>query len=162
MANFLYAILVIGVGWIIGSTLFGAVVFFKLKDHVVGKMRRRYFNMAMAKLAFCVLSGILLYRIVQLGTALPSIISYIYAIWTFVGGYFFTAVALSGIDELADYEIEEADQSSEMKQVMAGSSHDRFTRLEDRVTAEETRNTDIEEVARQAREREDKRESEEG
>lgn len=106
MAKFLYALLISGVGWVIGSTAFGAYVFLRLTKYVKGATRRRYFYMAAGKAAYCGTSSVLIWLLIQRGEATVSGRGWAYALLSLAAGYAFSGVAKTGVDELASYEIE--------------------------------------------------------
>lgn len=149
MNNLLYALLLIAIGWVVGATSFGAVVFMRLRRFVTGRRRKMYTNMAIAKGLYASTSIVLLHALISQGSADASPQAWLYAGLSMLAGYFFSAVALTGVDELSQLEAEEWANQTEPGRHRNESSDARFSSLEGRVTAEESRNTDIEELARQ-------------
>jgi hypothetical protein len=141
MEDFLYAMLLLGVGWTIGSAMFGSYIFLRVRKYVAADYRHRYLHMSIAKAAYALSSAILMYRIIEVGgveKATP--IGWIYAGLAFASGYAFSVVAKTGVDELAQHEVEAWGDTADPRRERAESNEQRFTNLEGRVTVEETRN----------------------
>lgn len=137
MENLIYALFIIMSAFSVGAAAFGAWAQAKLITLRDTRRQRRRHAYAMAATAgYAATGGILLEVVIGNGSVGLSWETWAYTVALGVSGVGFAGLTRQSTDELAAVE-EEKDRQGE-----------RFVDLENRVTAEESRNTDIEELAR--------------
>jgi hypothetical protein len=148
MENLVYALFLILDAFAVGAAVFGAWaegMLFRLKD--TKRQRRRHAYALASKVGFAATNGILLSAVIEGGQ-----VGIDWKTWAYLAGLGVAGVGFSGLtrqstDELAEQEAEKDKQG------------ERFVALEERVTAEEARNTDIEEAAHRSMVRADEAEA---
>ena len=148
MKNLVYALFLILDAFAVGAAVFGAWAEGKLFTLGDTKRQRRGHAYALAsKIGFAVTNGILLAAVISSGQVGVEWRTWAYLIFMGITGVGFAGLTRQSTDELAAQEAEKDKQG------------ERFVALEDRVTAEESRNTDIEEAARRSMVRADEAEA---
>jgi len=105
MEKVLYAALVAGLAWVIGAAGFGALVLQRLAVLTDSKTNRRhYIRRALFKGAYAMTSAVLLFRVIVLGAADPTIWAWLYLGGLGLAGYAATGLAVEAAGELAEVE----------------------------------------------------------